>query len=604
MSGPRGAESSGGGPGERAEAQVRARALRAPLPLVVWVLGAVAFLMGTSELIVVGLLPEFAATFRIPTADAGLLVTVFALGMMVGAPIMSLATLRVSRRTALLAALLAFAAAQIVIAVSSLFALTLLARFIAAAANGTFWAVGAVVVTAAVGAGSSARAMSVMVSGFTLSNVVGAPLGTVLGQALGWPGPFVVLAVLALAATALVVKQVPANRVPHTDIRSAVRSETAALRRPSLWLIYAATALIPGGLLATYSYVAPLLIEGAHLPADVVPLGLLSYGLGALAGVALAGRWGDRRPFVVLVSAVGVLVSVQLAMALWGGNGLVVIALLVVLGAAGLVVNPVLVALVVRATGGEQHARRGAQHVGLQPRDRDRVGPRRGCALGRTRPAGAAARRCRAHGARAAAAGCPRARSTAERARLRDPSGQATRIQEQMMIPPHRLGEAVLTVLGDDGRPIADTEVMVEQQWHAFGFGNIGFDFVRMIGGDDPEGAETVEAFGGSAELDLERYAAEWLRLFNTATLPFYWGRYEPRRGRPDRDRLERTRTSAGRGRCDGQGTSAGLAHRAAGLAARPSAGRGRDGAAGARSRADRRLRRDHRHSGTRSTRP
>ncbi|MCU1474826.1 MFS transporter [Amnibacterium sp.] len=325
---------------------------RRRLPLVVWVLGAVAFLMGTSELIVVGLLPQFAATFSVPTADAGLLVTVFAVGMMLGAPVMSLATLRMSRRTALIAALLAFAAAQIVIAVSVVFPLTLVARFVAAAANGTFWAVGAVVATAAVGAGSSARALSVMVSGFTLANVVGAPLGTVLGLALGWPGPFLVLAVLALAATALVVRQVPGDPPARTDIRSAVRSETAVLKRPSMWLIYAATALIPGGLLATYSYVAPLLIERAHLPSAAVPLGLLAYGLGSLAGVVLAGRWGDHRPLLVLVAAVGVLVAVQVAMALWGDDGPLTIALLVVLGAAGLIVNPVLVALVVRATDG------------------------------------------------------------------------------------------------------------------------------------------------------------------------------------------------------------------------------------------------------------
>jgi GH35 family endo-1,4-beta-xylanase len=109
------------------------------------------------------------------------------------------------------------------------------------------------------------------------------------------------------------------------------------------------------------------------------------------------------------------------------------------------------------------------------------------------------------------------------------------------VIPEHRLGEVVLTVRGADGRPLIDADVTVEQQRHAFGFGNIGFDIVRMVGGDDPDGAETVEAFGGSADLDRDRYASEWLRLFNHATLPFYWGRYEPQRGRPDRDRLQRT---------------------------------------------------------------
>jgi GH35 family endo-1,4-beta-xylanase len=109
------------------------------------------------------------------------------------------------------------------------------------------------------------------------------------------------------------------------------------------------------------------------------------------------------------------------------------------------------------------------------------------------------------------------------------------------MIPSHRIGTATVTVLDAQGRPAAGREVRVEQRRHAFGFGNIGFDFLEVIGGPAPEGSDAVQAFGGTADLDPTRCAAQWLRLFNTATLPFYWGRYEPVRGRPDRDRLMRT---------------------------------------------------------------
>ena len=105
----------------------------------------------------------------------------------------------------------------------------------------------------------------------------------------------------------------------------------------------------------------------------------------------------------------------------------------------------------------------------------------------------------------------------------------------------HRMGEVLVTVLDADGSPLAGCEVSVEQQRHAFGFGNIGFDFVTAIGGSDPAGAEEVQSFGGTSDLDLDRLAELWLELFNTATLPFYWGRYEPRRGFPDTDRLTRT---------------------------------------------------------------
>jgi GH35 family endo-1,4-beta-xylanase len=105
----------------------------------------------------------------------------------------------------------------------------------------------------------------------------------------------------------------------------------------------------------------------------------------------------------------------------------------------------------------------------------------------------------------------------------------------------HRTGEATVTVVGRDGRPLADTVVTVEQRRHAFAFGNIGFDFVRLVGGPEPDGAQHVETFGGATHLDPDSLADLWLNLFNTATLPFYWGRYEPRRGAPDVERLTRT---------------------------------------------------------------
>jgi DHA1 family inner membrane transport protein len=168
---------------------------------------------------------------------------------------------------------------------------------------------------------------------------------------LGWRGPFVLLTVFAVGAAVLVAKQVAADPPGEVDIRSAVRSETAVLKRPALWLLYLATALIPGGLLATFSYVAPLLLDRAHVPSAIVPVALLGYGVGAVVGVLLGGRFGDHRPLVVLVSAVAVQILVLVAMTVWGADGAVVVPLLVVLGGAGVLVNPVLTALVVQIAG-------------------------------------------------------------------------------------------------------------------------------------------------------------------------------------------------------------------------------------------------------------
>jgi GH35 family endo-1,4-beta-xylanase len=104
----------------------------------------------------------------------------------------------------------------------------------------------------------------------------------------------------------------------------------------------------------------------------------------------------------------------------------------------------------------------------------------------------------------------------------------------------HRYGEVELTLLDLEGAPLVDASVTVEQRRHAFAFGNIAFDLVRMVGGPDPAATAGVEGFGSDATLDLERYAHLWLGLFDTATLPFYWGRYEPLRGTPDSARLRR----------------------------------------------------------------
>ncbi|GAB3843914.1 hypothetical protein GCM10029963_19690 [Micromonospora andamanensis] len=105
----------------------------------------------------------------------------------------------------------------------------------------------------------------------------------------------------------------------------------------------------------------------------------------------------------------------------------------------------------------------------------------------------------------------------------------------------HRKGEITLTVRGTDRQPLADQVVTVAQDRHAFAFGNIGFDFVDLVGGPGPAGSTDAESFGGTSHLDLDRLGELWLDVFNTATLPFYWGRYEPRRGAPDTARLTAT---------------------------------------------------------------
>ncbi|MCT9138964.1 MFS transporter [Streptomyces violarus] len=321
------------------------------LPPVVWLLGAVAFLMGTSEFVISGLLPQISGALDVSVSSAGTLITAFAVGMMIGAPVMSMATQRLPRRSALIAALLVFAAGHVVGALSSSVGLALVGRFAAALGNGTFWAVGAVVATAAAGPAAGTRAMGVMVGGITLANIVGVPLGTAAGQLGGWQAPFWMLAALAVAAAAVVARRLPADT---TRAGTSLRAEAAALKHPRLWLVYLAIALIQAGIMAAYSYVAPLLTDRAHLATAVVPLAMLGFGVGALAGTTVGGRLGDRRPYATLIPATALTSALLAAITLWATNSVVAVVLVVLLGGAGFANNPIVVGEVVRIAGADR----------------------------------------------------------------------------------------------------------------------------------------------------------------------------------------------------------------------------------------------------------
>ncbi|WTQ95722.1 MFS transporter [Streptomyces sp. NBC_00117] len=304
------------------------------------------FLMGTTEFVVAGLLPEIAGDLQVSVAQTGLLITVFAIGMIVGAPLMAMLTLRLPTRLTLMLALGVFAAGHVAVAVGSSFTLLLAARFVTAIATGAFWAVANVAATRAAGPAASARALGLVGAGAMLANVVGVPLGAFAGQLMGWRGPFWALAALAAAAVPLIARAVPHDGpAQHTG---SVRSELTALPSGRLWLVLAACATTTGGVLAAYSYITPLLTDRAGLAASLVPLVLVGFGLGALVGSIVGGRLGDRRPHTVTIAAAAGATLLLLAIALLAGSAPATIVLVALLGFFGLGANPVLMALAVR----------------------------------------------------------------------------------------------------------------------------------------------------------------------------------------------------------------------------------------------------------------
>jgi DHA1 family inner membrane transport protein len=305
--------------------------------------------MLTSEFVVAGILPLIASDMQVSVAQAGSLITVFAIGMVVGAPLMAMLTMRLSKQLTLVLALIVFVAGHVVVALGQDFTLLLVARFVGALATGAFWAVSAVVATRAAGPSSGARAVAVVGAGGALATVLGVPLGAFVAQVVGWRGTFWALAAAASLATVLVARLIPHDS-PGAHPTS-LRAELAGLRSGRLWLALAACATTCGGVLAAYSYIAPILIDQAGVTVAHVPLVLTGFGIGSVIGTLLAGRFGDAHPGPITIVTPAVTTVLLLAISLVSGSPWLTSALVVLLGLFGLSANSVLIHLAVRFAG-------------------------------------------------------------------------------------------------------------------------------------------------------------------------------------------------------------------------------------------------------------
>ena len=321
------------------------------LPALVYVVAAGIFLMGTTEFMLAGLLPDVATDLGVDVTRAGLLITAFAAGMIIGPPIMALATLRLPARATLVGALAVFAAGHVIAALSDSFAVVTVSRVITALATGTFWAIVAVVGTTVAGPGASARALAVMSGGLSLAVVAGVPLGTFASLFTGWRGPFWMLAGLSLVIGVAVQRMAPAT-VGERTADASVRTEVSALRPWRMWVVLAAIVLAQAGFLGMYSFISPLLTDRAGIPTVLVPVVLVGFGIGALLGTVVGGRLGDRHPLATIAVAVLSSATGMLVLAATASHATITVIIVVLLGASGLGANPVLIAQTLRNAGG------------------------------------------------------------------------------------------------------------------------------------------------------------------------------------------------------------------------------------------------------------
>jgi DHA1 family inner membrane transport protein len=282
------------------------------MPLAVYALMAGAFGIGVTEFVIMGLLLEISATFGVNVQATGLLISGYAMGVVVGAPLLTIFTGGWPRKRVLLGLMAVFIIGNIACALAPSYAWLMLAPIVTAFAHGTFFGVGSVLATSLVARNKQASAIAVMFTGLTLATVLGVPLGTWLGQTHGWRATFWVVAVVGVLAWAVLAAFVPPDRSRHATPNW--RADLRAMACTPVLLGLLTTVLGYAGLFAVFTYIAPLLKQiSGFVDSAIAPI-LLVFGGGLVAGNLLGGRLADKRLGPTVLSSLAVLAAVLIAM--------------------------------------------------------------------------------------------------------------------------------------------------------------------------------------------------------------------------------------------------------------------------------------------------
>ncbi|MEU5581983.1 Cmx/CmrA family chloramphenicol efflux MFS transporter [Streptomyces huasconensis] len=324
------------------------------MPFALYLLGLAVFAQGTSEFMLSGLVPDIARDLGVSIPSAGHLTSAFAVGMVVGAPLMALLSRRFSRRRALSAFLVAFLLVHVVGALTTSFAVLLATRVAGALANAGFLAVALVTAASMVEPNAKGRATSVLLGGVTVACVAGVPAGAVLGEVWGWRSAFWAVALLSVPAVLAIARAVPGGAAGTDGAAGATGAqdtagpsalgELRALRGPRLLLTLLLGALVNGATFCTFTYLAPLVTEVTGLGSGWVPVVLALFGIGSFVGVGLGGRVADARPVPLLVCGSLALLTGWVLCAVAAGSPVAVLVLVLVQGALSFAVGSTLIA--------------------------------------------------------------------------------------------------------------------------------------------------------------------------------------------------------------------------------------------------------------------
>ncbi|WBU38240.1 MFS transporter [Homoserinibacter sp. YIM 151385] len=353
---------------------------RTRLALLALALGG--FGIGTTEFVAMGLLPEiaqdllpavWAASPDQANAQVGILISAYALGVVVGAPTIAATAARFPRKSLLTVLAVAFTAGTILSALAPTFEVAVVARFLAALPHGAYFGIASLVAAQLMGPGRRAQGVALVLSGLTISNVVGVPLVTLLGQTSGWRVAYLAVAAIFAATTVAIILVVPAS---PGDPAARIARELRAFRRGQVWFALGIGAIGFGGFFAVYSYVSPLTTEVTGLPAPVVPLAVATLGLGMTVGNLLGGRLADRGVVRALLIGFASFIAAMIGLALTASTGPGLFAFLFLVGATSSVLVPAVQTRLMDVAGDAQTLAAALNHSALN------IGNGAGAALG------------------------------------------------------------------------------------------------------------------------------------------------------------------------------------------------------------------------------
>ncbi|MGY3942559.1 MFS transporter [Aeromonas tecta] len=262
------------------------------MPLALFALTLSAFAIGTTEFVIVGLIPTIAEQLHVSLPSAGLLVSLYALGVAIGAPLLTALTGKLPRKWLLVGLMALFTAGNLLASQAPGYESLIVARVLTGLAHGVFFSVGSTIATGLVAKEKAASAIAIMFSGLTVALVTGVPLGTWIGQQFGWRETFLVVSLLGLIAMVGSLLLIPSN-LPK-GAASSIREQLSVLTKKPLLLVYAKTALGYGGAFTAFTFLAPILQQVSGFGANAVSLILLVYGVSVAVGNIWGGKLADK----------------------------------------------------------------------------------------------------------------------------------------------------------------------------------------------------------------------------------------------------------------------------------------------------------------------